>query len=328
MTMNPEMDQTKKQIWNPEGEDIIQRRKSQLEMQRQDIRDFFKTNRTESKPLDPIELNALDLTVDNFELAKEVYAQMAMEELDKIASDDELARIKLQNKLDVNQGIRSYDAGWWNMQLLSPESIAKIAKQDADKTREAQKKQAEKEQRYALQEARSKIKKRPTITADQAQEFQEWQKVQQASMEGGGFAGTAEAEAPEELKEEIGKAEGKVRRGKGFKTATGEFEPKAEAFAVGLSPEMLNAQGFVQELSKEFSKSELKLFKPHADRYLRNVTPRRKEWEDKIKEVKKAENLDRANELQASSKREAELNRTVLEELAKAIKNNPQILEQ
>ncbi len=147
-------------------------------------------------------------------------------------------------------------------------------------------------------------------------------------MEGGGFAGTAVAEAPEELKEEIGKAEGKVRRGKGFKTATGEFESKAEAFASGLSLEKLGAQEEVMKIMAGLTRSEIAQFQPHAERYIANIDSRKKEWTKAIDQAKKFGDMEKANKLQASSEREAELNRTLLEELAKAIKINPRILEQ
>lgn len=297
---------------------MVERVHARLEAEKKDIRDFFKTSRTESMPLTPIDLEALNLTIDNFELSKEVYGEMAMEELDKIASHDELARIKLRNRLDVIQSIQNYDVGWWNMQLLSPADIAKIAVEDAAKTREAQRKREEHERSSALHQTRSQIKKRPTITAQQAEQFQEWEGVRRASMAGGGYAGTAEAEAPEEVKKAVGKAESKLRTGKGFKTATGEFGAKAEAFTAGMSleklKEMQEEQDYFDRLDKELGlhPADRSLVQKFKKDYLKKLENSRQRFEKHLELAQKEGTEKDVERLRGLAAKEKELLRDLL----------------
>ncbi len=127
MSPNPEMGRTQKDIKNPEGRTMVERVQARLEAEKNDIRDFFHTNKGESEVLMTSDLEALGYNEENFELSKQVYGEMAMEELDKFASGDELARSLLKKRVERIQDMMDYGSAWHAMQRLSPKWMAKVA---------------------------------------------------------------------------------------------------------------------------------------------------------------------------------------------------------
>ncbi|MFA6447737.1 MAG: hypothetical protein WCW31_05840 [Patescibacteria group bacterium] len=329
-----------------EGKKMVEHAKDQRAEDKEGIQEFFRTN---DKRLMTADLLKAGMTAENFVLAKEVYAEMARE---AVGESDKKAVEILEDHLERIVKNEDIGSAWNAMTTQSPAKLANFVLETSAAIREAQEKQEKKEKTIALQRARAQLNKRSSITAEQAEEFQklnkqwqesgtpeeqarefeetrkEWEGVRQASVEGGGFAGAAEGHAPKEVKTEIGQAESRERHGKGFETARGEFELKAENFAIGLSVEKLKAVEDVKGIATGLTKIELAKFWPHAERYVANIDARKKEWTKAIDQAKKSGDKEKANKLQASSEKEAELNRTLLEELAKAIKNNPRILEQ
>lgn len=334
MSMKPEIGGTRRDIKSPEGRALVDQVRTRLEAKKKDIRDFFKTNRNESEVLDLDVLGELGLTKDNFVLAKEVYGEMAMEALDKISSTDELARFMLKKRIEAIRDTENFGSAWQAMQLLPPESIAGIAIREASNLRKKQEKQAEGERSSIIEGVRGRIQTgRQRMTPEEAEVWELEKRRRKESETGGGFTGVGLGRAPKKIQEAVGKAEGKVRRGKGFETATGEFEKKAEAGTITsledlkAQEEKLKAQKEVEKMKAGLTKFEWTKLKPYAETYLAWFDLDKKEWNRRIKSAREENDPKKADELQAKAKSDVERRRELLDDIITAIKINPWILD-